>query len=496
MDLMENIPNNNPKKVTGIKIGFIIVVILIILLIIAAGAIWIYSQKILSSQFKFDLDGKRQSNYSESLFLFQNDKIYISIRDIAPLLGYNVYNGGYGEYTEDKSKCYVNNSKEIVSFETNSDKIYKYSVTSSGNSEGQSFDIDSPILSSGSNMYISSDGLVRAFNVRFDYNASNNEVLIFGLNYLANYYSTQIPNAAITTSTSSLSESIIYNNQKALLYNLVIIKDDTTKQYGVASLANPTNTIIGTRYSSIEFMEGSNDFIVKTSDNKMGIIGSDGITKVRLEYDDIKELDKNLGLYLVTSNNKQGVVNSNGKVIVYQDYDQIGLPNTINDTNVTNKYILMDNCIPVKRNNKWGLIDINGNEIASLQYDGFGCDADTSDSRYSDVLIIPDLDGIVVELDEVNGNTKTPKYGVVKADGTLFINIVLDSIYSVTAQGETTYYATFQGQVLDLVDFVRQQTESYEQNNTNNSGTENNTNTNETTNSAQNTNQNNVNVNS
>ena len=496
MDLMENIPNNNPKKVTGIKIGFIIVVILIILLIIAAGAIWIYSQQILSSQFKFDLDGKRQSNYSESLFVFQNDKVYISIRDIAPLLGYNVYNGGYGEYTEDKSKCYVNNSKEIVSFETNSDKIYKYSVTSSGNSEGQSFDIDSPILSSGSNMYISSDGLVRAFNVRFDYNTENNEVLIFSLSYLSNYYSGQITNAAITTSTSSLSESIIYNNQKALLYNLVVIKDDTTKQYGVASLSNPTNTIIGTRYSSIEFMEGSNDFIVKTSDNKMGIIGSDGITKVRLEYDDIKELDKNLGLYLVTSNNKQGVVNSNGKVIVYQDYDQIGLPNTINDTNVTNKYILLDNCIPVKRNNKWGLIDINGNEIAPLQYDGFGCDADSSDSRYSDVLIIPDLNGIVVELDEVNGNTKTKKYGVVTSDGTLFINIVLDSVYSVTAQGETTYYATFQGQVIDLVDFVRQQTESWEQNNANNSGTENNTNTNETTNSAQNTNQNNVNVNS
>ena len=496
MDLMENIPNNNPKKVTGIKIGFIIVVILIILLIIAAGAIWIYSQQILSSQFKFDLDGKRQSNYSESLFVFQNDKVYISIRDIAPLLGYNVYNGGYGEYTEDKAKCYVNNSKEIVSFETNSDKIYKYSVTSSGDSEGQSFDLDSPILSSGSNMYISSDGLVRAFNVRFDYNTENNEVLIFSLSYLANYYSGQITNAAITTSTSSLSESIIYNNQKALLYNLVVIKDDTTKQYGVASLSNPTNTIIGTRYSSIEFMEGSNDFIVKTLDNKMGIIGSNGITKVRLEYDDIKELDKNLGLYLVTSNNKQGVVNSNGKVIVYQDYDQIGLPNTINDTNVTNKYILLDNCIPVKRNNKWGLIDINGNEIAPLQYDGFGCDADSSDSRYSDVLIIPDLNGIVVELDEVNGNTKTKKYGVVTSDGNLFINIVLDSVYSVTAQGETTYYATFQGQVIDLVDFVRQQTESWEQNNANNSGTENNTNTNETTNSAQNTNQNNVNVNS
>ena len=355
-------------------------------------------------------------------------------------------------------------------------------VTNSGNGESQTFNVDAPILSSGTNLYITSDGLVRAFNVRFDYNTENNEVSIFSLSYLANYYSNQITNSAVTTSTSNLSESVVYNNQKALLYNMIIIRDSTTNLYGVASLADPTNTIIGTRYSSIEFMEGSNDFIVRTSENKMGIIGNDGITKVRLEYDNIVELDKNLGLYLVTSNNRQGVVNSNGKIIVYQDYDQIGLPNTINDTNVTNRYILLDNCIPVQRNGKWGLIDINGNELTQIEYDGFGCDADTSqDSRFTDVLIIPDLNGIVVELDEVNGNTRTRKYGVVTADGNLFISIVLDSVYSLTTQGETTYYATFQGQTLDLVDFVRQQQASWEQNN--------NETVNETTNS---TNTNNV----
>ena len=435
-----------------------------------------------STQFKFNLDGRRQSEYSSNLFLFQDNKIYISIRDIAPLLGYNVFNGGYGEYTEDRTKCYVNNSREVVSFETNSSKIYKYNVTNSGNGESQTFNVDAPILSSGTNLYITSDGLVRAFNVRFDYNTENNEVSIFSLSYLANYYSNQITNSAVTTSTSNLSESVVYNNQKALLYNMIIIRDSTTNLYGVASLADPTNTIIGTRYSSIEFMEGSNDFIVRTSENKMGIIGNDGITKVRLEYDNIVELDKNLGLYLVTSNNRQGVVNSNGKIIVYQDYDQIGLPNTINDTNVTNRYILLDNCIPVQRNGKWGLIDINGNELTQSEYDGFGCDADTSqDSRFTDVLIIPDLNGIVVELDEVNGNTRTRKYGVVTADGNLFISIVLDSVYSLTTQGETTYYATFQGQTLDLVDFVRQQQASWEQNN--------NETVNETTNS---TNTNNV----
>ena len=155
------------------------------------------------------------------------------------------------------------------------------------------------------------------------------------------------------------------------------------------------------------------------------------------------------------------------------------------------KYILLENCIPVERNGKWGLIDINGNELTPVQYDGFGCDADTSDSRYADVLIIPELNGIVVELDEVNGNTRTKKYGVVTSDGNLFINIVLDSIYAVTTQGETTYYATFQGQILDLVDFVRQQQASYEQNNSGSSNeTSNTVNTTNTANVSQNNSEN------
>lgn len=305
MDLMENITDPKPKKVSGAKIAFIIVIILIILLIIAAVGIWFYSRNILSSQFKFYLDGTRQNNYTSSMFMFQNNKIYVSIRDIAPLLGYNVYNGGYGEFTEDRTKCYVNNSKEIVSFEANLNKIYKYNAISSNDTESQTFTIDEPVLASGSNLYITSDGLKRAFNVMFNYTAESNELSVFSLNYLANYYSGQVTNAAITSTTSSLSESVVYNNQKALLYNMIVIKDDTTEQYGVADLTDPSNVIIGARYTSIEFMEGSNDFIVKTSNNKMGIIGSDGITKVRLEYDDIKELDKNLGLYLVTSNNRQ-----------------------------------------------------------------------------------------------------------------------------------------------------------------------------------------------
>lgn len=459
MDLMRNIPENN-NKVTKIKLWFIIVIILIVLLLLSAIGIWIYMQKLTKDESKFYIDGIKQSNYSENLFLYENDKIYVSVKEIAPLLGYKVYNGGYGQYTEDNTKCYANNSKEVVTFESNVSKIYKYSVLDSSNNEGQAFGTDEPIKLLGTNLYITSDVISRAFNVMINNDPNTNTISMFTLDYLANYYSKQVKNLALTKETTNFSESVLYNNQKTLLYNMAIVRDSETKLYGMVNLDNPSTPVIGMRYSSIQFMEGSEDFIVGTSESKakVGIIGSDGVTKVRLEYDEIRELDKNLGLYLVTSNNKKGVVNKNGKIIVYQDYDQIGLPDTINDSNITNKYILFDNCIPVKRNNLWGLLDINGNQILPIEYDGIGCKADTSkESRYSDVIIIPEIEGIVVEKDEVNGNSKIKKYGVIKPDGSGFINIVIDSIYSITNQGETTYYASVQNQIIDLVDFVYQQ---------------------------------------
>ena len=457
MDLMESIPENN-KTVSKVKIWLIIVIVLIILLIIAAVVIWLYSQNLAKNSFKFYLDGKLQSGYEEDMFLIEGDKVYVSIKRIAPFLGYTAYNGGYEQYTEDRSKCNVTNLKEAVSFEVNSNKIYKYNLLDTNNSESQTFTLDEPVIAFGSDLYISSEGLARAYNIMFSRDAANNTVTIYTLNYLVNYYSDQVDNAAITSDTTDFSDSERFNNQKAVLYDMMIVKDDRTNQYGVVSISNPTNQIIGARYASIEFMEGSNDFIVETKDAKVGIIGSDGITKIKLEYDDIKEIDKNLGLYLVTSNNKQGVVNRNGKIIVYQEYDQIGLSNTINDENVTNKYILYDNCIPVKRNNLWGLIDVNGNLILPIEYDGFGCSANTAiDATAADVLIIPDINGIVVEKDEINGNARVKKYGIVNSDGTLFINITLDSIYSLTSQGEVTYYALVQDQAIDIVNYVNEQ---------------------------------------
>lgn len=55
-------------------------------------------------------------------------------------------------------------------------------------------------------------------------------------------------------------------------------------------------------------MENSQDFIVKTDDGKMGILASNGTTKIQPDYDEIKQIDKQQSLYLVKRNNKYGVI--------------------------------------------------------------------------------------------------------------------------------------------------------------------------------------------
>ena len=63
--------------------------------------------------------------------------------------------------------------------------------------ESQSFDLTRPIKTSGSNLYICLEDLKRAFNAMVTLDSTKNSLSIFTLNYLTEYYSEQIENAAL-----------------------------------------------------------------------------------------------------------------------------------------------------------------------------------------------------------------------------------------------------------------------------------------------------------
>ena len=210
MDLMPENPIQE-KKVSKAKISFIIIIVLIVILIITAIVIWFYSQKLKSQLFKVNIDGIASSKASneEGLFLIENGKVYTSISNICSYIGYNYYPGGYGQYTEDKTKCYVNNSKEIVTFSSGSNEIVKYP---SDNGQSQNFQIDEEVVLRGEKLYISENGLEKAFNLLLDYYSDNNTLSIATLPYLTTYYQSTFP--TVSLEKSEFKDTVKFNNEK------------------------------------------------------------------------------------------------------------------------------------------------------------------------------------------------------------------------------------------------------------------------------------------
>ena len=184
-------------------------------------------------------------------------------------------------------------------------------------------------------------------------------------------------------------------------------------------------------------MEGSSEFTVTTDEGKMGILSSDGRTKIEPNYTEIKQISKELNYYLVKNNEKYGVINQNGNIVIYLEFDQIGIDEeefTSND--IDNPYILFDNCIPVMQNDRWGVFDINGQQLIPVEYSEMGCINGTTTDRVSNnVVIIPEFESIVLGNDD--------KYAIFSSLGEMYVPLILDSVYSITTSGEDQFYMTF-----------------------------------------------------
>ncbi len=447
MEIIGTNQQEKNKKTKRIMIGItIVIVFLLIISIVLLGMIYYLRQ----SEFKFYVDGKT-AKYTDDLFVFEGDTVYVSIKDIAPIVGYQYYNGGYKQYTEDNTKCYVESQEEVCTLEMDSTTIYK---TPPEQIDYEYYTLENPVKFMNGKLYITSEGLSIACNLKFYYESNKNQVTIYTLPYYANYYMTNYKEAAITEN---------FKNQKALLYDLLVIQNtDNTEQsysknirYGIYHIEeNGMKEIVGTKYTDIEFIESTQEFIVKTTENQVGIITATGATKVQPQYDSLKQIDKDLNLYLATSNNKKGVIEKNGKILIYLEYDEIGIDTTkFQDDDIKNPYILYNNAIPVKQNDKWGMYDIKGNLILPIEYDGFGCIA--NDRTKSSTLLIPEVNAIVIsKIYDIAKQGKVTYYGIVDLHGKQLMGAGLQSVYSVTNNGIQEYTMVYNNTSYDAIESI------------------------------------------
>ena len=372
--------------------------------------------------------------------MFENDgTIYAPIKEIASYFGYESYSGEYSSKSEEQSKCYVQSENEVANFELGETTIYKLDL-SKENDNYEYVSIENPVKAINSVLYISTEGLEKAFNISFQYNEKENQIAIYTLPYLAQYYNNIVLNYGYT----SLKEELV--NQKAILKDQLIVKKEQQKeQYGV--IKSDGTPILEPKYDNITYLPNTGDFLVET-DKKVGILSANKETKVQIIYDSIELISSELGLYLAKKDNKYGVIDIRGNIKIYIENDEIGVDiSQFTQNNIKNKYLLANKLIPVRKDKYWGLYDVNGKQVTDFKYDAFGYIASNNNSALN-LLLIPDYNVLVA--------CKDKKYTLINTSGKELFDTVADEIYMTISGGERHYYITLEDQKIDAVEILEE----------------------------------------
>lgn len=368
MNLIDNEEKKNKEQSTKLlKIIIIAIVVLILILV----AVLSYSMYLQSKEFKF-LINDRNTNMPNDLFVFEAGEVYVSIKDMANLLGYEYNNGEYRKYNEDTNQCYVGDKVtgadgyEIAGFEANSEKVYKVLREYD---EYEYFTLKTKVKAINGKLYTTSEGIELGFNTKFIYDQEKNQIAVYTLDEIINRYARSLNNTVIT------SENMSFSNKKALKYGLVLVQSDSGL-YGVEKTTG--ENVLGTKFKELRFLESSQDFITTTPENKQGIYSTKGGVTIEPQYDEIKQLDIDYNLYIIKVADKYGVINRSkgARYVIYPQYDSIGIDEeTFKNDNISNPYILFDNCIPVKqvgenKVEKWTIFDKEGKNITNMSFDG------------------------------------------------------------------------------------------------------------------------------
>lgn len=419
------------KSIYKILIALIICVLIIICIIFAL------LQSLKKNRFSVLVDTKEVSTSSTTeLFKKIDDVIYINIKEFAKLVGYEYHDGEYKSFSLDKNKCYVQGKDETASFYIDENKLYKLPV-SQLTSEYKEYSFKNATKQIDGRVYAPTEMLSVAFNTVIQ--ANEKSISIYTLNYIVNNYNQKAVNWGYEKITD-----YNFENQKAILYGFLIVK----KENGLFKVVNLDNTkeILSDKYNEIQFDENTQEFFITNSLGKVGIINSDGTTKIESIYDSIECIDKEEDVYVVQIDNKYGMIRDNNKIIANAEFDEIGITAKESSGNEGKQYLILDSLVPVKKDNKWGAYDKEGKLVLKLEYDEFGCNVNTvkignNSKKVYPVLTIEKCKGIVVR--------KEKKYGLLDTNGKELVTISVDSIYE---DGQGNYLMAYNEKELNIID--------------------------------------------
>ena len=386
-----------------------------------------------------------------------SQELFYCIETMSKLTGYRYNNGAYGDQVdESKDKCYIDNGGEYVTFVSNSNTITKNikavsqyngelkvlgdlkresesSTNAEEELEEEAFSFEKPVIQFDNKLYASYEAINKGFNLQILQDGSVYQILT--LENLTNNYSSQLSAQGYTLTSN-------FRNQRALSDGYAVVGKN--EEYGVVDL-NSGNEVISLKYDSIEYIQSIGEFIV-SSKSKFGMQKpGEASPTIKISYASIELLNAEKKLFIVQSvdNDKFGVLNANGKEIIPTEYDQIGLDTVepYRSQGITNKYIIANECIPVKRNNAYGLYNLDGQILQSAHYLGFGCEDPSKiigSTNALPTLTIPLSDTVTgIVFYTKNGSLTT--YGLVTTNGTIVQNSYYSAIYYTQKNGVIEY---------------------------------------------------------
>lgn len=449
--------NDRGKK--SVLVSIIFCTLLVVLLFILMRYI-IYIDSITE---KLYLDDKKIS-IPNNLYIEKDDDLYFNVKALGSLLGYTYTVGEYGEYNEKTDSCYLQNSFEIVALTAGANKYTKYIeitpkamindvVITAKNDNGynESFYIEKPVIIENDMLYVSKDYVSTMFNVRLELNDEYVKK-IYTLGFLSNYSKNVVSGLGFTEISG------VYENIRALVSGYIILGDATeakaqSENYGVITLTG--DEVISKKYDEITFVQNTEHFYIKTEDGRVGIMDKEANNVIAPsdKFEEITLLNQENKIYLVRKGKEYGVVNGTGKIIIFPEQDEIGIDTKNFDSeDIENSCLLYNKCIPVKKDGNYGLYDLEGNIVLDCVYDGFGYISyeNASSGNEESVLLIPSfvgVNGIVVNFND--------KYGIYDVNVGLTVPTVFDKIYSRTKNGEITYYAEYNGEEMNLAEYLK-----------------------------------------
>ena len=444
----ENIAKENKEKSLSSKILIWIITCVIIILILLL-ALFINIQV---NNFSIYVDGDTITSVSKEDLIKKIDNVtYINIEAFAKLVGYEYHAGEYKAFTIEQDKCYVQ-KYETASFYANDNKVYKLPINQL-DKDYEEYSIDNKVKNINGYIYAPIEAIKLAFNVVIE--EANNYLRVYTLQYLIDFYHAK----TLSWGYTGLSEYSL-ENYKAILYGYLIVN----KEGELCKVINLTNTqdIIPAKYTSIEYLESMNEFMVVNSYNQVGILNADGTTKIENVYQAIEVLDKQKNLYIVKQNEKFGVVKGNNVSIVFPEYDIIGLDSTINNTS-KNKRMLLDTLIPVYKNGKCGAFNTDGKLIIKVEYDNFGYSLNSIEINGTNQVVDPLLSIEMCKGIIVNSNQK---YGLISINGDRLISVTTDGIYAKKGiqDEKSKYFVLYNGREVNVVDRLNITEDNQEEN--------------------------------